>query len=414
MIGVCKLPWIDFKHPDRGEGAEGTKNLPIAEWYKDAFTALTGFEYSSLDDMLIPEEKKPCYIEHIGLPKGASLRIGNTNRKLTADEMNKFIRNAAPYQFDKKQAVGVSLDDLDNRKIEKFLEKSARKTGRKIPSDVTDFDAMKNVGIIGEFDGKMLPTVAGHLLFSKERPQDKQSFSRFEIRCIRYKGPTVASPIIDKSDISGTLDDVIDDMQKFILRNISLKARIIGTRRVEQYEFPEDALRELVANAVIHRDYMITQTYTQIRIFSNRIEISNPGNLPPGVNVDNLKDSQFSRNEIIAGMLKDMDYMEEYGRGVDIVFSRMKEVGLLDPIFKDTSNSFEVTLLGDNFSDLNNRQVSIWELIQEKGRTTAKECRGIFPEVSRATVNNDLARLVELGLIASKGAGADTYYEPLY
>jgi ATP-dependent DNA helicase RecG len=224
----------------------------------------------------------------------------------------------------------------------------------------------------------------------------------------------VATPIIDKLDIDGSLDEQIDTVQKFILRNIALKASIQGTKRIDQYEYPEEALRELVANAVIHRDYMITETYAQVNIFANRIEISNPGNLPPGVTIENIKDSQFSRNEVIASILKDMDYLEEYGRGIDIVFSKMREWNLLEPIFKNMSNTFRVVLLGEALKDLNERQVVIWNNLQDKRQITARECKEMFPEVSRATVNVDLNKLVERGLIVPKGSSFNTYYEPQY
>lgn len=123
---------------------------------------------------------------------------------------------------------------------------------------------------------------------------------------------------------------------------------------------------------------------------------------------------QLSRNEIIASILKDLDYLEEYGRGIDIVFSKMKEWGLLEPIFKNMSNSFRVILLGEALKDLNERQVVIWNTLQEKRRITARECKEMFTDVSRATIGVDLNKLVELGLIITKGSSYNTYYEPQY
>lgn len=361
-----------------------------------------------------PDEKKPCFNLHLGLPRGACVREGNTDRIITDEEMRTFIRNSSLYKFDKNPAEGTDISMLNMEKIEEFLKKSAIKANRTTVNNNPTEEVMKNLGIVDKSESKTIPTVAGYLIFSKDDPQKLRNFSRYLIRCVSYSGDSVASPIIDKQDISGTLDQQIDRMQKFILRNIKLKAEISGTKRIENYEYPEDAIRELIANAVIHRDYMITETYTQINVFSNRIEISNPGNLPPGVTIDNIKDSQFSRNEIIAEVLKDMDYLEEYGRGIDIVFSRMSEMALLSPIFKNMSNSFKVILLGEKFKDLNDRQVSIWNIIQEKENITSKVIREIFPEVSRATIVNDFGKLVEIGLIEQKGSTNTTYYETKY
>lgn len=198
---------------------------------------------------------------------------------------------------------------------------------------------------------------------------------------------------------------------RFVLRNIALGANITGTKLVEEYEYPEDAIREVVVNAVIHRDYSITQTYTQVNIFSNRLEVFNPGILPPGVNVENLKTSQFSRNKIITKIMKDLDFVEEYGRGINLIYSRMAAKGLAPPLFKNVSNVFKTILLGTASGKLSERQLSFWYFIQKNARLTRNKAHGLFPEVSRATIAGDLRKMVQVGLFVSKGSSVNTYYE---
>lgn len=362
----------------------------------------------------VSNESKPCYERSIGLPNGACVRVGNTNRKITPEEMRQMIRSHSTFKFDKSIVPDVDIEIISRERVKYFLGKSATKTQRSFPSDEVDDSILENLSIVKNEGGTLKPTVAGALIFSIKQPQSIPTLARYVIRCVRYGGVSPASPIIDKMDISGTLDQQIEEMQKFVLRNIPLHAEIVGTKRVEKYEYHPEAIRELVANAVIHRDYRTTETYTQINIFSNRIEISNAGNLPPGITIENIKDSQFSRNETIASILKDMDYLEEYGRGIDIVFSRMTEYGLLGPIFKNISNSFKATLLGKAFKTLNERQVKIWQLIQEKNKTTTKECVDFFVDISRATISNDLNKLIELGLIKSVGSSNNIHYVPEY
>ena len=228
---------------------------------------------------------------------------------------------------------------------------------------------------------------------------------------MRFKGSNVTTEIIDSADLDGTLDEHINEMQRFILKNIRKGAEIVGTKRVERYEYPEKAIREIVANAVIHRDYKITETYTQVNVFEDRIEVFNPGCLPPGVTVENIRDAQVSRNEIIAARLKDLDYLEEYGRGIDIVFNEMKKWGLLPPLFKNTTNSFKVILPGPKLSELNLRQLKIWEAIVDKKKVTAKECERLLLDAPRQTVNYDLSKMQNLGLIHKGGSTVDAYYE---
>jgi ATP-dependent DNA helicase RecG len=359
-----------------------------------------------------PDQFKPYYYKAVGMPNGAYVRDGNTDRKITDEEMRRFLDNAKLSKFDSTKAIDTSLEELSVPKIYELLARTGQRTKRDTRIEEIDFDLLKNLGIADTFDGGNFPTVGGFLIFAKDKPQLKKSFNRYIVRCVKYKGSNVATDIIDKADIDGTLNEQIDAMQKFILRNIRTSAQIVGTKRVERYEYPEKAMREIVANAVIHRDYRITETYTQLNIFEDRLEVFNPGCLPPGVTVENIRDAQVSRNETIAARLKDLDYLEEYGRGIDIVFTETERWGLLPPIFKNTTNSFKVILPGEKLSKLNNRQFRIWDYLVEYKKISVSTCVEMLPDVSRATINNDLSKMQELGLIHSTGASYYTYYEP--
>ncbi|MBU1119531.1 hypothetical protein KKH43_06640 [Patescibacteria group bacterium] len=329
---------------------------------------------------------------------------------MTDNEMRSLIDNSKKFKYDIIAAEGTSLDDLSKEKILELLIKSGERTQRRSSIKEIDFELLKNLGIADIFRGKEKLTLAGFLIFAKDKPQRKQQFSRYVIRCVKYQGSNVATDIIDSLDIDGTLDNQIDDMQKFVLRNIRKSAEIVGTRRIEKYEYPEKAIREIVANAVIHRDYNSTETYTQVNIFEDRIEVFNPGCLPPGVTIENIKDAQVSRNETIAARLKELDYLEEYGRGIDIVFNEMQKWNLLLPIFKNTSNSFKVILMGQKLSKLNERQVKIWEHLVENKTVKAKECENLLPQTPRITLNHDLKQMRQLGLISQRGQSKNTYY----
>ncbi len=359
-----------------------------------------------------PDQFKPCYYKAVGMPNGAFVRVGNTNRKITDEEMRRFLDNAKLSKFDCTLAPDTTIDELSETRIYELLTRTGQRTNRDTRFEEIDFELLKNLGIADNFEHGKLPTIAGYLIFAKGKPQAKRSFNRYIVRCVKYKGSNAATDIIDKAEIDGTLNEQIDAIQKFILRNIRISAQIVGTKRIERYEYPEKAIREIVANAVIHRDYRITETYTQVNVFEDRLEIFNPGCLPPGVTVDNIRDAQVSRNEIIAARLKDLDYLEEYGRGIDIVFTETEKWGLLQPIFKNTTNSFKVILPGEKLSKLNDRQLRIWDYLVERKKITATACVELFPDISRATINNDLSKMQELGLIHASGASIGTYYEP--
>lgn len=371
------------------------------------------FENKNILAVFIPEcpdQFKPCFYKPVGLPNGAYIRDGNTDRKMTEDEMRELIANSKKLKFDITKAKDTALQDLSKEKVLNLLIKSGQRTKRESSLNDINFKLLKNLDIADEFNKEKAPTLAGFLIFAKRKPQEKSNFNRYIIRCVRFKGSNVSSDIIDKIDIDGTLDEQIDEMQKFILRNIKKSAKIVGTKRTERYEYPKKAIREIVANAVIHRDYKITETYTQVNIFEDRIEVFNPGCLPPGVTIENIKDAQVSRNEVIAAILKDLDYLEEYGRGINIVFNKMEKWNLLPPIFKNTSNSFKVILMGKKLSNLNITQIKIWRYLAENNKITAKECEKILKDVSRKTINYNLKKMQNMSLIHSVGRSINTYY----
>jgi predicted HTH transcriptional regulator len=109
-----------------------------------------------------------------------------------------------------------------------------------------------------------------------------------------------------------------------------------------------------------------------------------------------------------------MDYLEEYGRGIDIVFIKMSEWGLLPPVFKNTSNSFKVILPGKKLSQLNKRQIIIWQHLMDKRRIIRKDVETFIPNVPQATLRSDLARMRDIGLLRQMGQSSSTYYEATF
>ncbi|PIP22834.1 MAG: hypothetical protein COZ91_03660 [Candidatus Nealsonbacteria bacterium CG_4_8_14_3_um_filter_39_7] len=356
-----------------------------------------------------PKDYVPCYFRPVGLPNGAYIREGNTSRRITDNEFRTYIATSKEFQFDRSEARGTNKDDVSIAKVEHLLEQSETDVKRGASHEANDV-VLENLGILGNFEGEYKPTVGGYLIFSKNYPQNKPSFDRFTVRCVRYSESDPASKIIDSVDLKGTLDVLIDESYKFVLKNISRKASIIGTKREDRYEYPEEAIRELIANAIIHRDYKIIETYNQIRVFQDRLEIVNHGSLPPGVTVDNIKEAQFSRNSMIAARLKDMRYLEEYDRGIDIVIKKMKEWGLPSPLFRNSVNSFEAILLGERYQEINDRQTRLIDVLLIKNRLTISDCQKILKGTPRATINNDLKKLRDLGILVANGASVNIFY----
>jgi ATP-dependent DNA helicase RecG len=159
-----------------------------------------------------------------------------------------------------------------------------------------------------------IPTNAAILLFGRD-PQ--KFFGHSEIRCARFKG-TKPLEFIDMKVFGGNLIDQREDAVEFVKEHIKLHAKIVGLERVETWEYPIDAIREAVTNAICHRDYEECAN-AQVRIFDDRIEIWGCGALPEPLTVDDLKQSHRSilRNPLIGKCLFLIKFIEHWGTGTN-------------------------------------------------------------------------------------------------
>jgi ATP-dependent DNA helicase RecG len=186
--------------------------------------------------------------------------------------------------------------------------------------------------------------------------------------------------------------------------------------------YPYFVLRELLVNAVAHRDYTIYGSRVLIQMFADRIEFYSPGSFLRGITPENLRESQRSRNPAIARVLHDVKYLEEFGNGIDRIYETIENYPLdLDPpIWKDINVAVITTLYDPtyekkkeiesfDFSKLNERQQMAVDYIRDSGRITNSEYRKMA-HVSNFTANQDLNDLLDKGLIVSKGAGRSVYY----
>lgn len=358
----------------------------------------------------LPNEEKPCYYKDMGLPRGACVRIGNVDKQITDQELRNFLQYSSQYQFDKTVITSVNQSELSEEKIRHFFTKNAERTGRTVQED-TFTQSLKKLDLLTEVDGKIHPTLAGCMFFMKEPPQEFGDLSRYIVQCVKYAGPTRSTPIVDKQSVMGTIDEQVETVLRFILNNIKLHAEVVGAKRVDTYEYPKEALRESIINALVHRDYSNSGTLVQVAVFSNRIQISNPGTLPPGMSIEDLRTSHFSRNEVIANAMRSLDYIEEFGQGIDLMYSKMKELGLPAPLFASIANQFQVMFLGEPFKELNDRQVAIWQYLQAHDSATPLELEKLFTEVTRRTLNRDLSDMTDKGFLISAGATNNIAYK---
>jgi len=176
-----------------------------------------------------PKDYMPCYFRPVGLPNGAYIREGNTSRKITDNEFRTYVATSKKFQFDRSEARGINKEDVSIQKIERLLDQSEAEVKRGASHETNEI-VLENLGILGSFDGDYKPTVGGYLIFSKNDPQIRAPFDRFTVRCVRYSDSDPSSKIIDSVDIKGTLDVLIDESYKFVLKNISKKHLLLAQK----------------------------------------------------------------------------------------------------------------------------------------------------------------------------------------
>ena len=148
-----------------------------------------------------------------------------------------------------------------------------------------------------------------------------------------------------KRDITGNLPEQLRQAEEFIRTNLNTTVRLVGLQHQESLEYPFEAVRELLVNAVAHRDYNLQGDNIHLNIFTDRLEISSPGTLPGPVTLKNLLEARFARNAVISQVLSDLGYVERLGYGLDRVVEAVRQAGLLPPQFEEFAGTFRVTFM---------------------------------------------------------------------
>lgn len=330
------------------------------------------------------------------------LRSGTTNLELEGNELTNFLMRKVGKTWDEFIEERASLDDINAETIESF-KKSAED---RIPSIVNEKDHRVILDKLNLLDGSKLKRAA-ILLFGK-------GTQKFYPSAYLKIGRFLTEADLQTSDVvEGNLFEQLESALE-ILRTKYLKSeiRFEGIHRREILEYPHEALREGIINALIHRDYLGTSTI-QIRVYNDRLVMMNEGKFPPEVPVEKLKTEHISkpRNVLLAGAFYKAGFIESWGRGTIKIVEKCLEQGLPEPDFKEEFGVVTVQFYRDRWNDenlrklgLNERQIKAVMYVKEKGRITNKEYQEIAG-VSNKTAYLELSDAVEKGVFVLEGSG---------
>lgn len=337
------------------------------------------------------------------------IRTGSTKQELTGQDLTNFLLRKSGITWDEIVEEGTSFEDINAETIEKFKTLAEDK----IPSITKEKDwkvILKKLEVIQ--NGKIKR--AGILLYGK----DPQKYYREAIVKIgKFKTDT---DIITTDIVSGNLFEQLENSLE-ILRTKYLKSDIKfeGIHRRDVLEYPEDALREAVINALIHRDYFGASNI-QIRVYDDKLIIMNEGKLPPEIPVESLKTIHLSKpkNPLLASVFYFAGFIENWGRGTLKIVESCLNYGLPEPDFKDENGVISVIFYKDKFSEeflrkmlLNKRQIKAVMYAKEKGEITLSSFRTLAQEVTEKTLYRDLQDLVSKGILKQVGDKKGRKYE---
>ena len=348
----------------------------------------------------LDEENGKYFIEIITQPYSVPIslrgryyyRSGSTKQELTGSSLNEFLLKKSGKNWDEVIEPRASFDDINEKTVYSFL-KSAENAGR-LPEN-------KNLTLPELFEKLRLSEKgklnrAAIILFGKE-PAKFYPNTFVKIGKFGKEAADLIFQETEEGNLFELLQAVLNQLNhKFLIRSIEFE----GMHRIEKGEYPIAAIREMLLNALVHRNYMGAPI--QIRIYADKISIWNEGILPNGLTLDDLKHTHPSkpRNPIIADVSFKGGFIDAWGRGTIKIIDTCKLAELPEPEMKEEFGGFTITLFKNKLAveqliklGLNDRQLKAIVFIKEKGKITNTDYQ-ILNDISKSTATRELTELV--------------------
>ena len=367
----------------------------------------------------------PYYFKSKGIASGTYIRVGSTTRLADSETIRALELKKQNISYDSRPDYRFTREYID-------CEMAKRWFRDKKEIEITE-DHLFMLKLLVKENDNAYPTVAGLLLFPAQEFSD---YDHAKIKCAKFKS-VEPGIFIDKAEYRGSILEQIESTMKFIKANIKLSATIGEIYREEKYEYPLEALREAVINAVVHRDYMRTGRDIRVGIYDNRIEIISPGELPATFSVDDIGNNDFSelRNHVLGRVFSELKLIEGWGLGFKKIIRLCEQHGIDRPEFIEEAQNFKVIFHSGvtetsperhrmspnvtNIGDIKKKQYAgvtkeerkeiICQLIKDGIEFNISDLELIFDKSSR-TVKRDLAELKSEGKIGYVGTPKNGYY----
>ena len=374
---------------------------------------------------IYPGANRPYYLKSKGKERGTYIRSAATSRLADSDKIRELEMEGKNISWDEQICMGyeVTKDAIDKlcSDIQKYMSLSTSEE-IKMPTE----KQLINWKVLKKVNDKLLATNAFVLLTS--------DFFQFA----KIKGIT-RDVFIDKKEYTGSIYEQVEAAYQFVLRHINRSSEIESLIRIDKYELPTSAIREIIINAQVHRNYM-DNSCVQIAIYDDRLEVTSPGTLYGGLTLEEILNGRSKiRNKVIAEIFNKMDLIEQWGTGIQRIINRAKEYELPKPEFREIGNTFRVNLYrkadkkpikadkkpikadkkpikADGKSIITSKQRKkfdrenlIIKYVKEYGSISNKEARQILV-LAESTTKRFLKEMVKEGLLLEEGERKNRRY----
>ncbi len=365
---------------------------------------INGKAFMSMEIHEIEISQKPCFYKGAGRLKGSYVRVGDADIRMTEYEVYSFEAYRKKVQDELRITERAIPEDLDTAPYRKFVERLSE-----VKPNQANLSEKKIKRLQG-FTVDEKPTLAGIMMFS-DYPQS--FYPQLCVTAVSIPGNEIGELGLlnqrfdDNERIEGTIPQMLDQTIRFIKRNMKVRTIIdeVTGQRTDLTEYPVMAIREIILNALIHRDYSIHTDSAPItvRMFKNRIEIENPGGLYGRLTLDNLgKVSADTRNPFIAKSMEVLGETENRFSGIPIIKKSMQDAHLPAPKFENEKGIFRVTLYNTVSEIVPNEEITLQERILAfcSAWKSRKELESEFSDITIAYLMSRYVNpLVEAGRI---------------
>jgi ATP-dependent DNA helicase RecG len=339
------------------------------------------------------------------------MRHGPTTRIMPRDQYERRLleRMHATHRWENRPAEGIGIADLEQTEIVRTIDEAVRRQRMEDPGTRDPQELLTGLGLIR--DGQLLN--AAVVLFCRA-DRLMPNYPQCLLRMARFRG-TDKSEFIDNRQEVGNAFDLLQRGQRFLRDHLPVAGRIVPDlfERVDDPLYPPAALREALANALCHRDYIIVGGAVSLAIYDDRLEISSTGSLPFGLTPEDLTRPHASRpwNPIIAQVFYRRGIIEAWGRGTIKMAELTEQAGLAPPEFESSAGEVLVRFRSTRYvpptriaRDLSPLQREVLEVLARTGPASLKQIRGdLSMDIPRRTVQDNLQMLRTLGLVDVSG-----------